>query len=199
DHGGRLSKVVDFFYRPIERVYLAMLSFSLRRRWVVMLACAAVMGSCLPIAKSLPGSFLPLDDKAKFQVTMRAPEGTSAEETLLIAERASKLLRQLPSVTHILITVAEDDQVTRNYAQLYVDLTDPGLRKLTQFQLMDRARELVIPNMPKDLRINIAEVPDFSVGSNTQGVQYILSGPNFAELEKGANKITSVLKKSGKA
>jgi HAE1 family hydrophobic/amphiphilic exporter-1 len=199
EHGGRLSRVVDFFYRPIERVYLAMLSFSLRHRWVVVLACAAVMGSCIPVAKSLPGSFLPLDDKAKFQVTMRMPEGTSAEETLLIADRASGLLRRLPGVTHILITVAEDDQITRNYAQLYVDLVDPGLRKQTQFQLMDRARELVIPNMPKDLRINIAEVPDFSVGSNTQGVQYILSGPNFAELERGAGVITAKLKKSGKA
>jgi hydrophobic/amphiphilic exporter-1 (mainly G- bacteria), HAE1 family len=197
--GTRLGRLVDFFYRPIERVYMAMLGFSLRNRWVVALACAAVMGSCVPVAKSLPGSFLPLDDKAKFQVTMRMPEGTSAEETLLIADRASTLLRKLPGVTHILITVAEDDQRTRNYAQLYVDLVDPAHRASTQFQLMDRARELVIPNMPKELRINIAEVPDFSVGSNTQGVQYILSGPNFAELEKGADIITKALKKSGKA
>jgi hydrophobe/amphiphile efflux-1 (HAE1) family protein len=198
-HGGRLSQVVDFFYRPIERVYLAMLGFSLRNRWVVVLACAAVMGSCIPVAKSLPGSFLPLDDKAKFQVTMRTPEGMSAEETLLVAERASTLLRRLPGVTHILITIAEDDQVTRNYAQLYVDLVDPGKRKLTQFDLMDRARDLVIPNMPKDLRINIAEVPDLAVGSNTQGVQYILSGPNFSELERSADVITKALVKSGKA
>ena len=197
--GGRLSRVVDFFYRPIERVYMALLGFSLKHRWVIALACAAVMGSCVPVAKSLPGSFLPIDDKAKFQVTMRTPEGTSAEETLLIADRASTLLRKIPGVTHILITVAEDDQKTRNYAQLYVDLVDPAHRASTQFELMNRARELVIPNMPKDLRINIAEVPDFSVGSNTQGVQYIVSGPNFAELEKGAGKITSALKKSGKA
>jgi HAE1 family hydrophobic/amphiphilic exporter-1 len=194
-----LNRLVDFFYRPIERIYLKMLEFSLKRRWVIVVLCGLVMGSCIPVAKSLPGSFLPLDDKAKFQVTMRTPEGTSSEETLLYAERASTLLRRLPGVTHILITVAEDDQRSRNYAQLYVDLVDPGLREETQFDLMDRAREVVLPNMPKNLRINIAEVPDFSVGSNTQGVQYILSGPNFAELERGAGRITEALKKSGKA
>src|SRR6187551_3098784 len=99
-HGGFLSRVVDFFYRPVERVYLRMLEFVLRRRWVVAVACAAVMGSCVPIAKALPGSFLPLDDKAKFQVTLRAPEGTSTEESPLIAERAAALLKRLPSVTH---------------------------------------------------------------------------------------------------
>jgi hydrophobe/amphiphile efflux-1 (HAE1) family protein len=198
-HGGFLTRLVDYFYRPIERVYMKMLEFSLKRRWVIVVACGLAMGSCIPVAKSLPGSFLPLDDKAKFQVTLRAPEGTSSEETLLHAERASALLRRLPNVTHILITVAEDDQKTRNYAQLYVDLVDPAHRKQSQFELMGKARELVVSNMPKDLRINIAEVPDFSVGSNTQAVQYILSGPDFDLLEKGANRITTALKKSGKA
>lgn len=194
-----LTRVVDTFYRPIERVYMAMLSFSLRRRWVVALACAATMGSCVPVAKSLPGSFLPLDDKAKFQVTLRAPEGTSSEETLLYAQRAAVLVRQLPAVTHILITVAEDDQKSRNYAQLYVDLLDPGQRQLSQFDIMDKARKLIVPAMPKTLRINIAEVPDISVGGNTQGVQYVMSGPDFGVLEKGAAKIVKVLKDSGKA
>ncbi len=194
-----LTRVVDFFYRPIERVYMAMLGFSLKRRWVVVLACLVTIGSCVPVAKSLPGSFLPNDDKAKFQVTMRAPEGTSSEETLLYAERAAVLLKQLPAVTHILITVAEDDQRTRNYAQLYVDLLDPAHRKLTQFDLMSQAREKVIPALPKDLRINIAEVPDFAVGSNTQHVQYVLSGPDFAQIEDGAARIVEALKSSGKA
>jgi multidrug efflux pump subunit AcrB len=153
----------------------------------------------VPVAKSLPGSFLPLDDKAKFQVTLRTPEGTSAEETLLIAERASVELQKLPAVTHVLITVAEDDQKTRNYAQLYVDLLDPGERKLSQFGIMDMARESMVKTLPDEMRVNIAEVPDFAVGGNTQGVQYILSGPSFAVLEQSAAHITDVLAKSGKA
>lgn len=197
--GSWLSRAVDVFYRPIERVYMAMLGFSLRRRWVIVLACAAALGSCGPVAKSLPGSFLPEDDKAKFQVTMRAPEGTSAEETLLFAERAAVHLRKLPGVTHILITVAEDDQKSRNYAQLYVDLVDPGERKHSQLAIMNMARETVLPNMPDNLRINIAEVPDFSVGANTQRIQYILSGPDFGVLEKSAEHVTRVLRESGKA
>ena len=197
--GNWLNRAVDAFYKPIERVYLAMLSFSLKHRWVIGVACLVTLGSCLPVAKSLPGSFLPLDDKAKFQVTMRANEGTSAEETMLYAERASTLLRQLPGVTHILITVAEDDQKTRNYAQLYVDLVDPNDRELTQFDIMNQARDKVLPALPQDLRINIAEVPDFSVGSNTQNVQFILSGSDFSLLEKYADAITGDLKKSGLA
>ena len=197
--GNFLTRIVDVFYRPIERVYMAMLAFCLRHRWVIVLACCATLGSCIPVAKSLPGSFLPLDDKAKFQVTLRAPEGTSAEETLLYAERAAVLLRRLPGVTHILTTVGEDDQKSRNYAQLYVDLVDPGVRKYSQFDVMNQARPLVLANLPKTLRINIAEVPDISLGGNTQRVQYILSGRDFSLLEKNALAIVDRLKKSGKA
>ena len=191
-----LTKVVDTFYKPIERVYMAMLGFSLKRRWVVVLACAAALGSCVPIAKSIPGSFLPQDDKAKFQVTIRAPEGTSSEETLLIAERAATGLRKLPGVAHILVTVAEDEQSTRNYAQVYVDLVDPGQRRESQFELMDRARSEVVSKLPPELRVNVAEVPEFSVGSQTQNIQVVMSGPDFDRLEEYASAITKKLRAS---
>lgn len=199
NHTSGLTHLVDIFYRPIERIYMKMLGFSLRRRWVIGLACALVMGSCVPVAKSLPGSFLPLDDKAKFQVTMRMPEGTSAEQSLLVAERAAVLLKQLPSVTHTLVTVAEDDQRTRNYAQVFVDLTDPSARHLTQFDIMDLARKQVLPKLPEGLRVNVAEVADFSVGTNTQRVQYVMTGPDFDVLTRTADTITQALKSSGKA
>ena len=194
-----LTRVVDRMYSPIERGYMAVLSFSLKRRWVIGVACLATLGSCVPVAKSLPSSFLPEDDKAKFQVTMRAPEGTSSEETLVIAERAAVDLKQLPGVTHILITVAEDDQATRNYAQIYVDMVDPDLRQITQFQAMNMARDKVVSKMPKGMRVNIAEVADFSVGSNTQNIQMVMSGTDFALLDRYADQITTDLRKSGLA
>jgi hydrophobe/amphiphile efflux-1 (HAE1) family protein len=191
-----LTKMVDAFYKPIERAYLGMLSFSLKRRWVIVLACGAVLGSCVPVAKSLPAGFLPEDDKAKFQVTVRAPEGTSSEETLLIAERAAVELRKLPGVAHILITVAEDDAHTRNFSQIYVDMVDPDKRNITQFQAMARARSEVVSKMPPGMRVTVAEVPDFSVGTNLQNIQLVMSGPDFSQLAQYADEITKGLKES---
>ncbi len=191
-----LTRAVDAFYKPVERVYMTMLRFALSRRWVIVVLCGVTLGSCIPLAKSLPSSFLPEDDKAKFQVTLRAPEGTSSEETLLIAERIAVDLRSLPGVGHILITVAEDDQRTRNYAQVYVDLVDPGMRKLSQFQVMDLARKEVLAKLPPGMRVNVAEVPDFAVGANLQNVQIVMSGSDFSLLEKYANEITTGLKEA---
>ena len=127
---------------------------------------------------------------------MRAPEGTSSEETLLIAERAAVELRKLPGVAHILITVAEDDAHTRNYSQIYVDLVDPEKRNITQFQAMARARNEVVAKMPPGMRVNVAEVPDFAVGANLQNIQLVMSGPDFSKLERYADEITKGLRES---
>lgn len=199
NHGGRLNRIVDVFYRPIERVYMSMLAFSLRHRWVVMVACLGALASTVPIAKALPGSFLPLDDKAQFQVTFRAPEGTSAQETLLYAERVENTIKAFPEVEHTLVTVGEDEQKSQNYALVFVDLNEPGERKLSQFELMDRARELITPSMPPDIRFTVAEVPDISLGGNTQQVQYILSGPDYETLKSASSRIAEALRSSSKA
>ena len=189
-----LTRLVDRLYKPIEHAYMTMLGFSLRHRWVILALCAATLGSCIPVAKTLPSSFLPEDDKAKFQVTIRAAEGTSSEETLLIAQRAAADLRKLPGVAHILITVAEDQQISRNYAQIYVDMVDPEQRQITQFQAMAQARNEVVSKMPPGMRVTVAEVPDFSVGNNLQNIQIVLSGADFALLERYAADITGGLK-----
>jgi hydrophobe/amphiphile efflux-1 (HAE1) family protein len=194
-----LTRVVDRLYAPIEHVYMTALAFALKRRWVIALACVAALGSCVPLAKSLPSSFLPQDDKAKFQVTMRAAEGTSSEETLVIAERVAVDLRKLPGVTHILITVAEDDQATRNYAQIYVDMVDPDKRELSQFDVMNLARTRVVSKLPPGMRVNVAEVSDFSVGSNTQNVQLVMSGTDLVLLQRYADTIITDLKRAALA
>ena len=50
-HGSLLRRVVDAAYAPVERAYMAALRWSMRRRWVVVLAMFGALGSCAPIAR----------------------------------------------------------------------------------------------------------------------------------------------------
>ncbi len=70
--------MVDWFYRPIERVYMRILSWCMRHRWVVVVACGLTMGSCTQLIKHVPTGFVPVDDQGQFEVSLRTPEGTSA-------------------------------------------------------------------------------------------------------------------------
>jgi hydrophobe/amphiphile efflux-1 (HAE1) family protein len=184
ESGNPLTKLVDAFYRPIERAYMRVLSFCMRHRWLVVAACFAALGSCQPMLKHVPTGFLPVDDQAQFEVSLRAPEGTSPEETALISERVAQRVRTLPGVDHTVVTVAGGDAKTANLASIFVSLVDPRRRQLSQLDLMDRTRKQVLAKLPKELRVSVAEVALINAGASTASVQYVLAGPDLAQLEK---------------
>ncbi len=195
DSSKGLLRVVDAFYRPIERVYMKMLAFCMRRRWVVVVACCAALGSCGPLAKRVPKGFIPVDDQAQFEVSVRTPEGTSADETALIAERVAQQVRALPGVAHTVATVAGGDAKVQNLASVYVALVDPKEREISQLQLMDMTRKRVLAKLPKELRVGVAEVAAISTGAATAAVQYVLSGPDLSALEAYAAKMGPEIKR----
>lgn len=190
-----LQRIGDGFYGPIERAYMTALRFSMRRRWVVILACFVALASMGPVGKRLQGSFLPTNDKAQYQLSVRTPEGTSVAEALLAAERIAQDIKALPGVTHTLITVGDDDQKTQNLATIRVLLTDPKEREITQEELMNRTRAEIVSKLPSTLRVLVSEVPDFSAGGGSQAkIQYALSGPELDELERIAHTLTEELR-----
>jgi len=193
--GRGLARIVDVFYRPIERAYMWMLRACMKRRWVIVLACVLSLGSCGPLMKRVPTGFVPVDDQAQFEVSLRAPEGTSARETALIAERVSQQVRKLPGVMHTVVTVAGGDAKVQNLASIYVALVDPRERKISQLTLMDMTRKQVLATLPPELRVSVAEVAAISTGAATSAVQYVLAGPDLHRLEEYAAKMGPVIKK----
>jgi HAE1 family hydrophobic/amphiphilic exporter-1 len=76
-----LERLVDVFYRPIERLYMKVLAFSIDHRWVVVLASIGTLVSIVPMIKKVPKGFLPKNDEAQFEINVRTPEGTSLAAT----------------------------------------------------------------------------------------------------------------------
>ncbi len=197
DHGtGLLTQIVDFFYKPIERVYMAMLRFAMKRRWVIVLACFGVLGSCAPIGKRLTGGFAPAEDRAQFEISVRAPEGTSLDETRLIAERIAVQARGYPGVTSTLLTVGEDVQQTANLGSVRVFLSDPLERTAGQFDIMAAVRRDIFPQYPPSIRLKVAEVPAFSVGTSMGNITYAVTARDLGELSEKTQEIVAKLKKN---
>src|SRR4051795_6117830 len=56
------------FYAKIEGVYLAMLDWSMRHRWVIVTAMIIALVSIVPLGMAVNKNFLPADDESQFQV-----------------------------------------------------------------------------------------------------------------------------------
>jgi HAE1 family hydrophobic/amphiphilic exporter-1 len=84
------------FFAVIDRVYTAMLHWSMNHRWVIVLICGLTMYSTVPLLRSglVPFNFLPEDDESQFQVSIEGPQGTSLEAIRQEGRRAVKLIEE---------------------------------------------------------------------------------------------------------
>jgi HAE1 family hydrophobic/amphiphilic exporter-1 len=190
------DRLVDVFYLPVERAYVAVLGFAMRHRWVVVLAAIGTLASFVPLIKKVNKGFLPVNDEARLQLQVRAPEGTGLDQTVLVAERIARKIREYPETRLTVTTIGDDGGRVHNFATVYVALTSPELRQASQNELMDRVRREVVAVQSKDLRITVGEVPLFGGGgfSNAR-TQYTLRGPDLKKLEEVAADVTDKLKK----
>jgi multidrug efflux pump subunit AcrB len=190
-----LSRLVDFFYRPLERAYLRLLEASMAHRWAVLLVIGASCAATVPLAGVARKGFLPVDDRAQFEVVVRLPEGRSVPATELVGERVARIIRDLPEVKATLLTVGDDPGQTPNQARIYVKLADPDQRKLSQNQIKDVVREKILPTLPPELRVNIADVNEFGGGQPTARIQYLLAGPDLKAMEALTPRVVARMKK----
>jgi HAE1 family hydrophobic/amphiphilic exporter-1 len=190
-----LERVVDNGYRPIERVYTRALKFAMAHRWVVVIACILTMASVVPLAGKAKKGFLPIDDRAQFEVVVRLPEGRSVPAAELVGERVARIIRAMPEVTATLVTVGDDEQRTPNLARIYVKLIPPDKREISQNALKDVVRNKILPALPKDLKVSIADVNEFGGGGSTARIQYILAGPDLRVLTGANNRVLDKIRK----
>ena len=195
DHGSKESR----FYRPIDRTYTKLLTWSMAHRWVVVLACLFVIISIVPLFMFVGKNFLPVDDQAQFEITVRAPEGSTLAATSTLAERISTDLRKLTGVTDTLTTIGGGQQEQVNVASIYVKLTPINERTITQQQLMTKARSEVLANYIKQyqgqLRTSVQQVAAISGGGfRNADIQYVIGGPDLTKLTQYSDALLAKLK-----
>lgn len=184
-HGENLEKG---WFGHVLRVYTSLLKFSMAHRWLIVLVCVFLFVSIIPLFYYVGKNFLPVDDQSQFEVSIRAPEGSSLGATSLTIERIAAEIRQLPGVTDTLATVGGGQEQVVNSGSLYVKLADIGDRSRSQQELMSQARELV--SKYTDLRTSVQDVQAFSGGGfRNANVQFVISGPDLKRLEEYSEQI----------
>jgi HAE1 family hydrophobic/amphiphilic exporter-1 len=196
EHHIRDSKHSKIF-GPIDRVYTRMLEWSMAHRGIVAALAVLVLLSSVPIFRVVNVNFTPQDDQSEFDVSLRAPEGTSLEATEVTANRVASAIRQLPEVVYTMVTVAGDSAGTLNTASIYVRLKPIGERDRDQFVLMDEVRGTILPTFSSDGLRTSLQAPGIAGGGGGGGgagqgqgdVQLVMQGPSLSELERASNAL----------
>jgi len=82
-------------------LYLSWARWCLHHRILALAAAAAFFAGGLMLAASLPGTFIPPDDNWQTQVTLTLAPGSTLDDTLVLAERARRIIEQNPHVNMV--------------------------------------------------------------------------------------------------
>ena len=181
----------SIIYRAVATPYRAMLRWSMRHRWVIGLVAVLVTLSTGPLFMRIGKSFIPNSDQSEFEVTVRAPPGSSIEGTDGVMRQVEADLRKLPGIRAMLTTIGSDFQKQVDRGSIIVELVQPEERKQTQEQLMDMARDAV--KKYKELTIGV-QLPALVAGGTDRELAFSVQGPDLAKLETVSNTIVGKLK-----
>ncbi len=189
-------------YALVERVYVALLRWSMQRRLAMAVVALAVIGVSIPLFAQVPREFVPADvDEAEFTVGVSAPEGTSIEAMELALGELERAIRAVPGVRATLATSGSSFLSQTNRGDIYVRIApheerllsatrvwkalldgDPGAAWRGNYSQADvmtavdaRLKEF------RDVRCQVRNFASFSVGGGPFDVDFVLKGP---ELEK---------------
>ncbi|HVF57517.1 MAG TPA: efflux RND transporter permease subunit, partial [Pyrinomonadaceae bacterium] len=190
------------FYRPIDRAYMWMLRLSMAHRWVVVVVCAIVVASIWPLYKFVGYNFLPDEDESAYQVSLRAPQGTSLAATQSVLERVARDVReQIPGVKSTLVNAGGfGGGGSPNAGSVQVTLLPVAERKYSQTDLIQQTRDMIRKRKyPKEYIIGASGGSSIgaSLGQGRGGssLGFFISGPDIQKLDEYSNRLVERIEK----
>ena len=199
-HGGPAKSKSGLVYRMIDWFYSARAAvLDCAIAFVVVLACIGVV-LCTPLVASRLGvDFVPRDDQSEFQVSIITPEGYTLDRADRVFAEIEDRLAKLPGVTSRFTVIGENNgaagkgqgDVTRG--SIYLHLKDLEERQYTQFDVMERARQ-ILKDYP-DLRTAVSDVSAIQGrGQDSRIFQMLLSGPDLDKLATYSDELIKRLR-----
>jgi len=194
---GRHSSKDSRFFRLLDNGYERLLRWAMAHRWVIVTLSVVALLSILPLFLMVGKDFLPKNDESQFEVSVRAPEGTTLEQTELLATRIGREIKGLPGVAYTVPLVGNDERRTANLASIFVKLTDIHKRQASQFEIMHQVRKTVLPKFAdQNLRTAVSQVAAISGGGmSNKEIAFYISGPDLQKLGEYSRRLTAALAK----
>ncbi len=177
---GALYRFLEAGFQGMERVYRAMLGFSMRHRLLVLLIAAAVVYSSGWFIGQLGKGFLPDEDEGRFLVSIKTPLGSSIDYTRERMKQVEAVLARQEGIGGLFSTIGTGDRGQVNQGEIFVSLLPREQRSRHQKEILESLREplAAIPGV----RAFAAPVPIVG-GQRGEPLQFVLTG---AKLERVA-------------
>ncbi len=130
--------------------YLSAAKGALSKPNLALLFGAAIVAGSIGLLPLLPASFMPAQDQGRTRISLELPPGSSLGESRAAALRAESMLRGIPEIERIFVSVGRSSAAgpfgegaasSPNIASLQIQLTHRESRQRKQIEIEREARE----------------------------------------------------------
>ncbi len=191
----RFYNITEPFFRAMERIYDAILRTALRFKWLTLLIVLAGFVGSLALFPKIGMDFIPKEDKAEFEVKLRADLGISLAQMIRRAKAIEKAIREEKEVEFTTLSVGYNAVREKNKALIYVKLMPKDARTLHQEEVIQKTREKLKAYQKKDMFITAAAIPTIKGAGVSVPYQIVLKGDDFEALKSAKTKLIAYLSK----
>lgn len=179
----------DRFQTWLENVYERILQSGLKRPWIVLVAGVLVFVACMGVARLVPVTFIPAQDKGEFTVVFDLLPGSSLDATDRTAQQINTILTKNPQIDYSVVTVGSSSGEV-NVGSVYVRLVDRAKRKENSTQVKELVR-----NQLKGFSSANVKVGDVDPsGAGQRQFNLNITGLDLVEVKAYADKVLGRIK-----
>ncbi len=174
---------------PILRFYSRLVRWSVRHRWITLVAGIALFVGSIASTGLLPSGFLPAEDTGRTLLAIELPPGSRLDDTDRTTRRIAEALRTIPEIKSVLIYGGQilGGAAEIRDATLVINLAHKSERAATQKDVQAQITRL------------IGDVPDirywFLKDNGQRDLQLIVAGTEPRAINDTANQLASEMRR----
>jgi len=186
--------ITEPFFKAMEKVYDVTLKLVLRFKVLTLILIFALFVGSLSLFPKIGMDFIPKEDKAEFEIKLRAHPGISLAEMIKESKSIENMVRKDKNVAFTTLSVGYNSVKEKNKALLYVKLTPKDKRSIGQEQIIQNFRDQLKPYQKK-MYITAAAIPNIKGAGVSVPYQIVLKSDSFKDLEVAKEKLVAYLAK----
>ncbi len=190
----KFYNLTEPIFKALESFYEVVLKFVLRFKIITLIVVFAGFFGSLSLFPKIGMDFIPKEDKAEFEIFIKADASVSLEEMINRSKAVEEVVRKDNNVLFTTLSVGYNSAGEKHKSVIYVKLNDRKERSINQEQIIQNFRGELEP-FKKDLFITVAAIPNIKGAGVSVPYQIVLKSDFFEDLKVATNNLTDYLKK----
>ena len=192
------SKESGFYHKTepilkaIDKAYVWLLKPLIKYKTLTIIVTVGLLVASTTLKVGM--SFLPMQDNAEFQITIKAPVGINLESMKKVITPLDDMLKEDKDILYSISSIGYNSANELHKGRIYVKLKTLGERIKTQEAIIQHYRDKL--SSIEGMVISVEKVDDFDTGTTTAPVQVVITGDKLEELDVASAKLMAILKET---